>query len=199
MPGDLNRAILGNEVHIGTSGECANRFGGNINRYVIKILIVPTHYSAKVLDCGQNPGAIGIKFYSNNTGLMQDVRIRGNGACGLDLSFNDQNGPLLIQDVEIDVATFAYQSSPTYNIPFDNTIPQVTEGYQYTTFTITPKKSGSELHIDISIPMSASSSGQAMIGALFDGLSSNAVATGWSISSTSHGNGIVLIRHRVRV
>lgn len=54
------------------------------------------------IDTGNNPGAVGIKFYSNNTGVMERVLIRGNGACGLDLGFNDQNGPLLIQDVEID-------------------------------------------------------------------------------------------------
>lgn len=54
------------------------------------------------IDTGNNPGAVGIKFYSNNTGLMQNVRIRGQGAVGIDLGFNDQNGPLLIQDVEID-------------------------------------------------------------------------------------------------
>ncbi len=54
------------------------------------------------IDTGNNPGAVGIKFYSNNTGLMKDVLIRGNGVCGLDLGFNDQNGPLLIQDVDID-------------------------------------------------------------------------------------------------
>jgi hypothetical protein len=54
------------------------------------------------LDTGNNPGAIGIRFYSNNTGLMKDVLIRGNGAIGLDLGHLDQNGPLLIQDVEID-------------------------------------------------------------------------------------------------
>jgi hypothetical protein len=33
---------------------------------------------------------------------MRHVRIKGNGAVGLDLGFNEQNGPLLIQDVEID-------------------------------------------------------------------------------------------------
>jgi len=54
------------------------------------------------IDTGANPGAIGIKFYSNNTGLMGNVRIRGQGVCGLDLGFNDQNGPHLIQDVEIE-------------------------------------------------------------------------------------------------
>jgi len=54
------------------------------------------------IDTGKNPGAMGIKFYSNNTGLMQDVTLRGDGACGIDLGFNDQNGPLLIQDVVVE-------------------------------------------------------------------------------------------------
>ncbi len=54
------------------------------------------------LDTGNNPGAIGIQFYSNNTGEMRSVSIRGNGTIGLDLGFNDQNGPLLIEDVSID-------------------------------------------------------------------------------------------------
>ncbi len=54
------------------------------------------------IDAGKNPGAVGIKFYSNNTGLMQNVLMRGNGACGIDLGFNDQNGPCLVQDVEVE-------------------------------------------------------------------------------------------------
>ncbi len=54
------------------------------------------------IDSGDNPGAVGIKFYSNNTGVLRHVLIRGNGAVGLDLGNNDQNGPLLVQDVEID-------------------------------------------------------------------------------------------------
>ena len=54
------------------------------------------------IDTGRNPGAVGIKFYSNNTGILQEVLIRGDGACGLDLGFNDQNGPCLVQDIEIE-------------------------------------------------------------------------------------------------
>jgi hypothetical protein len=54
------------------------------------------------IDTGKNPGAVGIKFYSNNTGLMQNVLMRGSGACGIDLGFNDQNGPCLVQDVEVE-------------------------------------------------------------------------------------------------
>jgi hypothetical protein len=54
------------------------------------------------IDTGDNPGAVGIKFYSNNTGEMRQVVVRGNGAVGIDLGFVDQNGPLLIQDVQVD-------------------------------------------------------------------------------------------------
>jgi hypothetical protein len=53
------------------------------------------------LDCGDNPGAIGMKYFSNNTGLLSQVRIVGNGVCGIELGSHDQNGPHLIQDVEI--------------------------------------------------------------------------------------------------
>ncbi len=54
------------------------------------------------IDTGDNPGAVGIKYYSNNTGLLRRVVVRGNGACGIDLGFNDQNGPHLIQDVAVE-------------------------------------------------------------------------------------------------
>jgi hypothetical protein len=53
------------------------------------------------LDAGDNPGAVGIEFYSNNTGVMRDVLVRGNGRVGIDLGSHDQNGPLLLQRVEI--------------------------------------------------------------------------------------------------
>lgn len=52
------------------------------------------------LDTGRNPGAIALRFYSNNTGLLRQVRLRGDGVVGLDLA-RDQNGPLLVQEVEI--------------------------------------------------------------------------------------------------
>ena len=57
------------------------------------------------LDTGkENPGAIGIQFYSNNTGAIRDVAIRsgdGRGAIGLDVGHADMNGPLLAKNVEV--------------------------------------------------------------------------------------------------
>lgn len=54
------------------------------------------------IDTGRNEGAIGIRFYSNNTGLMQQVAVKGEGSVGIDLGSHDQNGPLLIQDVTVE-------------------------------------------------------------------------------------------------
>ena len=51
-----------------------------------------------------NPGAIGLQFYSNNTGAIRNVAIvsqDGKGVTGLDLAHRDMNGPLLVQNVSV--------------------------------------------------------------------------------------------------
>ena len=51
-----------------------------------------------------NPGAVGLQFYSNNTGAVRNVAIisqDGKGVCGLDLAHRDMNGPLLVQNVVV--------------------------------------------------------------------------------------------------
>ncbi len=67
------------------------------------------------IDTGKNPGAIGVLFYSNNTGLLRDVRIVGNGVVGLELGLHDQNGPHLIQDVEIEGFTTGIHTASGIN------------------------------------------------------------------------------------
>ncbi len=56
-------------------------------------------------DVGQdNPGAIALQFYSNNTGAVRNCRFlasNGNGILGLDLGHRDMNGPLLVRNCEI--------------------------------------------------------------------------------------------------
>ncbi|HEY1064653.1 MAG TPA: glycosyl hydrolase family 28-related protein, partial [Pirellulales bacterium] len=56
-------------------------------------------------DVGRNnPGAIGLQFYSNNSGAVRDCRIlaaEGSGLIGLDLGHRDMNGPLLVRNCEI--------------------------------------------------------------------------------------------------
>lgn len=52
----------------------------------------------------QNPGAIGLQFYSNNTGAVRDCRFVAedmSGLVGLDLAHRDMNGPLLVKNCEV--------------------------------------------------------------------------------------------------
>jgi hypothetical protein len=51
-----------------------------------------------------NPGAIGLQFYSNNSGALRNCRFtaaEGSGLVGLDLGHRDMNGPLLVQNCEV--------------------------------------------------------------------------------------------------
>lgn len=51
-----------------------------------------------------NPGAVGLQFYSNNSGAVRDCRFvawEGSGWIGLDLAHRDMNGPLLVRNCEV--------------------------------------------------------------------------------------------------
>lgn len=51
-----------------------------------------------------NPGAIGLQFYSNNSGAVRNCRFvdrEGHGRVGLDLAHRDMNGPLLVRNCEV--------------------------------------------------------------------------------------------------
>ncbi len=57
-------------------------------------------------DVGEkNPGATGLQFFSNNFGGIRAVTIvsrgAGVGAVGLDLAYNDMNGPLLVKNLTV--------------------------------------------------------------------------------------------------
>ena len=53
------------------------------------------------VDAGNNRGAVGVLFYANNSGQLRDVTVRGNGVCGVDLSYM-LNGPLLVSGLRVD-------------------------------------------------------------------------------------------------
>lgn len=56
-------------------------------------------------DVGKNnPGAIGLQFYSNNSGAVRNCRFLADaqsGLIGLDLGHRDMNGPLLVRNCEV--------------------------------------------------------------------------------------------------
>lgn len=57
------------------------------------------------IDTGRNnSGAEGMQFFSNNSGCVREVTIQsgdGYGLIGLDLAYNDMNGPLLVKNVKV--------------------------------------------------------------------------------------------------
>ncbi len=51
-----------------------------------------------------NPAAIALQFYSNNSGAVRNCRFvaaEGSGLIGLDLGHRDMNGPLLVRNCEV--------------------------------------------------------------------------------------------------
>ncbi len=73
------------------------------------------------------------------------------------------------------------------DIPWDNTIPQNTEGAQAFAITFTPKFIGSLLKVDVVLNMSATSTGTS-IGALFRDVIANALAAGAAVLTAGQGS-----------
>lgn len=76
---------------LGTGRAPAQRFGNEVRNLTI--------------DTGlNNPGACGMQFMANNQGGVYDVTIMsgdGQGAIGLDMSYTDEEGPLLIKNIKV--------------------------------------------------------------------------------------------------
>jgi hypothetical protein len=65
------------------------------------------------------------------------------------------------------------------NLPVDDTIPQITEGGQALSLAITPTSATSKLQFSVSLMISPSITAF-IVGALFQGSTASAIASGWS-------------------
>jgi len=54
------------------------------------------------IDVGNNPKVDGIRYYATNSGILQNVTVRGNGNIGVNSSFLGQSGPNMLQDVLVE-------------------------------------------------------------------------------------------------
>ena len=79
----------------------------------------------------------------------------------------------VLQIKNFQTGTFAEGSTA---IPFDNTIPQITEGTEFMTLTFTPTSATSKLLIQVVLNGSGTTTGD-MITALFVGTTADALAT----------------------
>jgi hypothetical protein len=64
----------------------------------------------------------------------------------------------------------------TTTIPYDDTIPQITEGDQYMSLAITPKSTTNKLQIDVVIELAHSVASAVVMAALFQDATANALA-----------------------
>lgn len=99
----------------------------------------------------------------------QILQTNGSGV----LSFTDASTGNLLQYIH---TTSTSEASTTTIIPYDDTVPQNTEGAEYITATITPTNTNSTLEIEVFIPIiSKSGNQQAWIGALFQDSTADAL------------------------
>lgn len=85
----------------------------------------------------------------------------------------------------------------TTTIPFDDTIPQNTEGDEYMTLSITPKSATNKLVIRVTALLSNSAANRELIGALFQDSNANALAANCVFMATATGRCIVILEHEM--
>lgn len=54
------------------------------------------------LDVGDNPTVDGVRWFGNNSSILQNVRVTGTGRVGIHPGFLGQNGPSLVQDALVE-------------------------------------------------------------------------------------------------
>lgn len=99
-------------------------------------------------------------------------------------SYIDRTG-FPIQIVNTSTSTAA---TGTTAIPYDDTIPQITEGDQYMTLAVTPTSTTSKLLIDIKAWVSFSVASKVIVGALFQDATANALAGTAEFQSATGGS-----------
>lgn len=94
----------------------------------------------------------------------------------------------------VNTQTSAVQTGST-TIPFDDTIPQNTEGNQVMTLAITPTSATNKLKIEVTVFVTADSGTPWLIAALFQDSTANALAADALFTSTATAGGTITFTH----
>lgn len=96
--------------------------------------------------------------------------------------------------VQVVSTNFSAVATGTTVIPYDDTIPQITEGDQFMTQAITPKSATNRLFIEAKI-YATNSVVQEIIGALFQDATANALAATVQYATTGTGEVQLILTH----
>lgn len=109
--------------------------------------------------------------------------LTSNGAAALP-TFQDVAGSV----IQLQRTTATTGASSSAVIPTDNSIPQIGEGTEFFTVSITPTNSANTLVIEVFIPLISVSIGGSvsMVGALFVGATANALCVDFGGINTQH-------------
>lgn len=130
---------------------------------------------------GTSTSQTQIRLYGTSNAHFINLAIPASPAADRTFTFPDSD--VLTQVVQqVRSVTGAVASGSTV-IPYDDTIPQNTEGDQYMSLSITPKNSSNILKIDVIFQGSCSLTGDSLAVALFQDSTAGALAVGFSGST----------------
>ena len=93
----------------------------------------------------------------------------------------------------VNISDVVYSSGTTV-MPWDDTIPQKTEGDEHMTLAITPTATGNKLLIEVQL-LGSTSSGTHFVAGLFQDSTTNALAAGWYTPHTTNVGGPIVFTH----
>lgn len=96
--------------------------------------------------------------------------------------------------VQLQYSALTAAATGTTTVPFDDTIPQNTEGDQYMSVAITPKSATNILVIEVKAWLSSSGTTD-VIGSIFQDSTANALATGIFYENTSTARQMLSVNH----
>jgi len=97
--------------------------------------------------------------------------------------------------VQVVMTNYSAAATGTTTIPFDDTIPQNTEGTEFMTQAITPKSATNLLIIEVVAYLSGSNAATSLTGAIFQDSTANALATGQTYMATATGRILLPVGH----
>ena len=148
-------------------------------------------YSADTFVADEQPTTAKWNKLWANDAAFNDGSGFANGALG-SVHASLANG-IAVQNV---YASSGSVMTGTTVIPLDNTIPQITEGVEYLTATITPKSTTNRLVIQATIPITYSVTAN-LIACIFQDANANALLTGWNFTGTAGAPSLITLTHEM--